>query len=529
MQSDSYYTGGRVGGFHVRSNPKLSDILNSSEPEGRSGSGVGNEASKEGSHGNEEESYGSKEGSYESKEDKARYQSSGSNNANYADTTIKKEASSQNEKTKNTDTYLISTSSPEGIAAASQITPSRIARILLSEGPLPIRRLTSQLISEVPAFGHLSLSKQRRLIMAALETGDPAKNCVFDKIGWGQWEAKVVPASQFAARVAAANSIAASSKNGSGIAGSTAKARRRSSVSSGAKNAKSPASSGLPLRRRRRRTSERSSASPNGAPGSTPGTIPGTIAGPGGIARPLTVGQMAGLSSSAPSDAFRRESITNPSTDLHNLKVPGSPSLQPLRSLRNSLRARNLSLDEAIESSSDEDDDVDTAGSSPNNEEAGVFSFENGESSSVRSILRTRSLSGSNSRRPSFGGVAKPRKPRSSFTSHTIGAALDEGALDAGHQRLSFSNPSSVSRQSYLRTAIPRRGPPRQPRGHPQPRAEEAENFTDEEDWEAIGASSLRNGNHSASSLSKSPSPAKDANQREMNAAIALMNLHTVS
>ena len=531
MQSDSYYTGGRVGGFHVRSNPKLSDILNSSEPEGRSGSGVGNEASKEGKRsygnreGNKEGSYGNKEGSYKSKEDKASYRSLGSNNANFANTRIKKEASSQNEKIKNEDTYLISTSSPEGIAAASQITPSRIARILLSEGPLPIRRLTSQLISEVPAFGHLSLSKQRRLIMAALETGDPAKNCVFDKIGWGQWEAKVVPASQFAARVAAANSIAASSKSGSGIAGSTAKARRSSSVSSGAKNAKSPASSSLPLRRRRRRTSDKSSASPNGALGSTPGTIPG----PGGLTRPLTVGQMAGLSSSAPSDAFRRESITNPSTDLHNLKVPGSPSLQPLRNLRNSLRARNLSLDEAIESSSDEDDDVDTAGSSPNNEEAGVFSFENGESSSVRSILRTRSLSGSNSRRPSFGGVAKPRKPRSSFTSHTIGAALDEGALDAGHQRLSFSNPSSVSRQSYLRTAIPRRGPPRQPRGQLQPRAEEAENFTDEEDWEAIGASSLRNGNHSASSLSKSPSPAKDANQREMNAAIALMNLHTVS
>ncbi len=512
-------------GFHPRSNPKLSDILNASD---------------------KEPSPGLNGGSYEGKRTEVKEEAYVKGTEDRSVQTGKSKISANSVKSE--DSYLISTSSPEGIAAASQITPSRIARILLSEGPLPIRRLTSQLISEVPAFGHLSLSKQRRLIMAALEAGDASKNCVFDKIGWGQWEAKIVPASQFAARVAAANSIAASSKNGSGIAGSTSKskARRRSSTSQTTKNSKSLSSSNLPLHRNRRRTSERNSASPNSNGAS--------------YSKPLTIGQMAGLSSSAPSTnagngylssaAFRRESITNPKTDLHNLKVPGSPSLQPLRNLRNSLKAQNLSLDEAIESSSDEDDNEeaivnsgDSSGSSPGynsngtgNEEGGVFSFENGDSSNtVRNILRTRSLSSSNSKRPSFGGIAKLRKPRSSFTSHTIEAALDESAMDGGHQRLSFSNPSSVSRQSYLRTAIPRRGI-RQPRSQKvaqqlQVKAEDNDNFTDEEDWEAIGASSLRNGNHSASSLNRSPSPiAQDGRkQKEMNAAIALMNLHTVS
>ncbi|ODV82317.1 uncharacterized protein CANTADRAFT_4328 [Suhomyces tanzawaensis NRRL Y-17324] len=82
---------------------------------------------------------------------------------------------------------LLSTSSPEGILVASKITPTRLANLLIRKGPLPIRHITSQLALEVPSFDFLSLSKQRRLIMAAMEQTDPSNNVVFEKIGWGQW------------------------------------------------------------------------------------------------------------------------------------------------------------------------------------------------------------------------------------------------------------------------------------------------------------------------------------------------------
>ena len=82
---------------------------------------------------------------------------------------------------------LLSTSSPEGIQVAAQITPTRLANLLIRKGPLPIRHITSQLALEVQGFEMLSLSKQRRLIMAAMEQRDPENNVVFEKIGWGQW------------------------------------------------------------------------------------------------------------------------------------------------------------------------------------------------------------------------------------------------------------------------------------------------------------------------------------------------------
>ncbi|KAK6457278.1 putative Sin3 binding protein-domain-containing protein [Scheffersomyces xylosifermentans] len=87
---------------------------------------------------------------------------------------------------------LLSTSSPEGIQVASKITPTRLANLLIRKGPLPIRHITSHLAVEVPSFDLLSLSKQRRLIMAAMEQKDPTNNVVFEKIGWGQWAVRKV-------------------------------------------------------------------------------------------------------------------------------------------------------------------------------------------------------------------------------------------------------------------------------------------------------------------------------------------------
>lgn len=389
------------------------------------------------------------------------------------------------------DKHLISTSSPEGIAAASQITPSRIARILLTEGPLPIRHLTSQLVAEVPAFGHLSLSKQRRLIMAALEVGNPETYCVFDKIGWGQWEAHVVTPEEFKARAATA---ASSSTN------AAANSTGRDSPNTGTGFFKPTTTQ----QQQRRRSSGRRQSSPGNH-----------------------------RSSSSPNGGIRRESITNPASDLHNTKVPTSPSLLPLQNLRQSYRAQDFSLDDAIESSSeDEVDDLASGSGSSLNED---LSFEELQ---AKQILRTRSQSSSNSRRPSFGGVAKPRKPRTSFTSHSIEAALDDGP------RIPFSSTSNVSRQSFLRTSIsPRSNPvmmhdqlsnlsiasssgsvttkPRKSSGlagsHDQTGPD---NFTDEEDWEAIGPSSLRSGNHQL----KDEDARKDS---ELAAATALMDLHT--
>lgn len=81
----------------------------------------------------------------------------------------------------------LSTLSPEALRVAAEITPHRLANLLIRKGPLAIRVITAQLASEVPGFELLSLLKQRRLIMAAMEQGDTANNVVFEKIGWGQW------------------------------------------------------------------------------------------------------------------------------------------------------------------------------------------------------------------------------------------------------------------------------------------------------------------------------------------------------
>ncbi|WPK26872.1 hypothetical protein PUMCH_004237 [Australozyma saopauloensis] len=86
----------------------------------------------------------------------------------------------------------LSTLSPEALRVAAEITPTRLANLLIRKGPLAIRLITAQLSVEVPGFELLSLSKQRRLIMAAMEQEDPTNNVVFEKIGWGQWAVRKV-------------------------------------------------------------------------------------------------------------------------------------------------------------------------------------------------------------------------------------------------------------------------------------------------------------------------------------------------
>lgn len=97
----------------------------------------------------------------------------------------------------NSNIKPLSTTTPEAIAAANQVTPERLSNLLLEKGPLAIRYITKELSLSIPCFKDLSTSKQRRLIMSAMETGDVKNNRLFEKIGWGQWSIKVVPSEDF--------------------------------------------------------------------------------------------------------------------------------------------------------------------------------------------------------------------------------------------------------------------------------------------------------------------------------------------
>lgn len=84
------------------------------------------------------------------------------------------------------------TTSPEAILAAEMVTPERLTNLLINNDPLPIRYITHRLADDIPCFKDLSTSKQRRLIMNALDSGDSKNFVVFKKIGWGQWTAKKI-------------------------------------------------------------------------------------------------------------------------------------------------------------------------------------------------------------------------------------------------------------------------------------------------------------------------------------------------
>lgn len=77
------------------------------------------------------------------------------------------------------------------------ITPQKLSKLLLVRGPLAIRHINHAITEEFPEFQKLSLSKQRRLIMSALESGDVENSVVFEKVGWGQWSAKKVDPEKF--------------------------------------------------------------------------------------------------------------------------------------------------------------------------------------------------------------------------------------------------------------------------------------------------------------------------------------------
>ncbi|KAJ5803331.1 uncharacterized protein N7503_005781 [Penicillium pulvis] len=92
-------------------------------------------------------------------------------------------------------------SQPSDIDSVGDITPLMLAKyhlpeILLQQGPLAIRHVMGYLTTSVPGFSRIPPAKARRLVVAALEgrgngeTGSVNGDVVFEKIGWGRWDAR---------------------------------------------------------------------------------------------------------------------------------------------------------------------------------------------------------------------------------------------------------------------------------------------------------------------------------------------------
>ncbi|KAL9024966.1 MAG: hypothetical protein Q9196_006126 [Gyalolechia fulgens] len=87
--------------------------------------------------------------------------------------------------------------------AAGAITPGMLAKhhlpgILLEHGPLAIRHLMGFLATSVPGFAGIPPAKARRLVVGALESrgddgslGGLPRDVIFEKVGWGRWDARV--------------------------------------------------------------------------------------------------------------------------------------------------------------------------------------------------------------------------------------------------------------------------------------------------------------------------------------------------
>ncbi|KAI9806270.1 MAG: hypothetical protein M1825_006385 [Sarcosagium campestre] len=84
---------------------------------------------------------------------------------------------------------------------AGAITPTMLAKrylpeILLAHGPLAIRHVMGYLTTSVPGFTRIPSAKARRLIVGALEgrgggeCGGINSDIVFEKVGWGRWDAR---------------------------------------------------------------------------------------------------------------------------------------------------------------------------------------------------------------------------------------------------------------------------------------------------------------------------------------------------
>ena len=90
----------------------------------------------------------------------------------------------------------------DDLDAVGAITPGLLAKhhlpgILLENGPLAIRHVMGHLTTSVPGFSGIPPAKARRLVVGALEgrgsdgqQGGIDGNVMFEKVGWGRWDAR---------------------------------------------------------------------------------------------------------------------------------------------------------------------------------------------------------------------------------------------------------------------------------------------------------------------------------------------------
>lgn len=100
-----------------------------------------------------------------------------------------------------TDSDSVGSPSFESTGAISPALLSKyhLPDILLNHGPMPIRYIMGYLTTSVPGFAGIPPPKARRLVVAALEGrgqghgiegGGVNGDVVFEKVGWGRWDAK---------------------------------------------------------------------------------------------------------------------------------------------------------------------------------------------------------------------------------------------------------------------------------------------------------------------------------------------------
>lgn len=86
---------------------------------------------------------------------------------------------------------------PTGALTPAMLAKHHLPEILLDHGPLAIRHITGYLTSSVPGFAAVPPAKARRLVVGALEGrgsggegGGVDGDVVFEKVGWGRWDAR---------------------------------------------------------------------------------------------------------------------------------------------------------------------------------------------------------------------------------------------------------------------------------------------------------------------------------------------------
>lgn len=86
-----------------------------------------------------------------------------------------------------------------GAISPSMLAKHHLPEILLSHGPLAIRHVMGYLTTSVPGFAGIPPAKARRLVVGALEGrsgangsagGGPNGDVIFEKVGWGRWDAR---------------------------------------------------------------------------------------------------------------------------------------------------------------------------------------------------------------------------------------------------------------------------------------------------------------------------------------------------